>query len=62
MSEDEQRMSELPEDVVEDNFVLGKPKSQKEKAAHHQGQLPRAPQGKAQVQRDSYGRIVKEQF
>ena len=62
MSEDEQRRSELPGDVAEDNFVIGKPKSRKEKAAHHQGQFPRASQGKAQVQRDSHGRIVEEQF
>ena len=62
MSEDEQRRSELPGDVAEDNFVIGKPKSRKEKVAHHQGQFPRASQGKAQVQRDSYGRIMEEQF
>ena len=42
MFEDEQRRSELPGDVVEDDFVLGKPKSQKEKVARHQGQFPRA--------------------
>ena len=47
MSEDEQRRSELPGDVAEDNFVLGIPKSWKEKAARHQGQFPRASQGKA---------------
>ena len=35
MSEDEQRRSELPGDVAEDNFVLGKPKSRKEKVARH---------------------------
>ena len=62
MFEDEQRRSKLPGDIAEDNFVLGKPKSQKEKAARHRGQFPRASQGKAQVQRDSYGRIVEEQF
>ena len=62
MSEDKQRKSELPRDVAKDNFVLGKPKSRKEKAACHQRQFPRASQGKAQVQRDSYGRIVEEQF
>ena len=62
MSEDEQRRSELPGDIVKDNFVLGKPKSRKEKAACHQGQFPRVSQGKAQVQRDSYGRIVEVQF
>ena len=50
MFEDEQRRSELSGDVVEDDFVLGKPKSRKEKAARHQGQFPRASQGKAQVQ------------
>ena len=50
MSEDERRRSELPGDVAEDNPVLGKPRSQKEKATRHQGQSPRASQGKAQVQ------------
>ena len=35
MSEDEQRRSELLGDVAEDNFVLGIPKPQKEKAARH---------------------------
>ena len=34
-SEDERRRSKLPEDVVEDNPVLGEPRSRKEKAAHH---------------------------
>ena len=61
MFEDEQRRFELPGDVAEDNFVLGNLKSLKEKAARHQGQFPRASQGKAQVQRDSYGRMVEEQ-
>ena len=42
MSEDEQRKSELPRDIAEDNFVLSKPKSRKEKATCHQGQFPRA--------------------
>ena len=32
MSEDEQRRSKLPGDVTEDNPVLDKPRSQKEKA------------------------------
>ena len=50
MSKDERRRSKLPEDVAEDNPVLGKLRSQKEKAARHQGQSPRASQGKAQVQ------------
>ena len=42
MSKDEQRKSKLPKDVTEDNPVLGKPRSWKEKAAHHQWQSPRA--------------------
>ena len=62
MSKDEQRRFELSGDMAEDNFVLGKPKSQKEKTTRHQGQFPRVTQGKAQVQRDSYGTIVEEQF
>ena len=33
MSEDERRRSKLPGDVAEDNLVLGKPRSRKEKAA-----------------------------
>ena len=62
MSEDERRRSELPGDVVEDNSIIGKPRSRKEKVARPQGQYPRASQGKAQVQRDSHERIVEEQF
>ena len=34
MSEDEQRRSKLPRDIAEDNPVLGKPRSRKDKAAH----------------------------
>ena len=62
MSKDERRKPKLPGDIVEDNFVLSKPKSRKEKVACHQGQFPRASQGKTQVQRDSHERIVEEQF
>ena len=62
MSKDERRRSELPGDVVEDNSIIGKSRSRKEKVARPQGQYPRASQGKAQVQRDSYERIVEEQF
>ena len=62
MSEDEQRRSKLPGDVAEDNPILGKPRSQMEKAARHQGQYPRASQGKAQVQRISHESIMEEQF
>ena len=50
MSEDEQRRFELPGDIAENNFVLDKQKSQKEKVACHQGQFPMASKGKAQVQ------------
>ena len=62
MSEDEQRRSRMPGDIAEDNPILGKPRSQREKAARHQRQSSRASQGKSQVQRDSHGRIVEEQF
>ena len=41
MSEDERRRSELPGDVAEDNSVLDKSRSRKEKAAHHKRQSPR---------------------
>ena len=50
MFEDERRMSKLPRDVAEDNLVLGKPRSRKEKAARRQRQPPKASQRKAQVQ------------
>ena len=36
MFEDEQRRSKLLGNVAEDNPVLGKPRSRKEKAARHQ--------------------------
>ena len=42
MSKDEQRKSRLLGYTAEDDPVLGEPKSRKEKAAHHQGQFPRA--------------------
>ena len=47
MSEDKQRSSKLPGDVIEDNPVLGKPRPWKGKVTRHQGQSPRASQGKA---------------
>ena len=50
MFEDKQRRPKLPGNVAEDNPVLGKPRSWKEKAARHQGQSPRPSQGKAQMQ------------
>ena len=62
MFEDERRRSKLPGDVAEDNPVFGKPRSRKEKIARHQGQSPRASQGKAQVQWDNHESIVEEQF
>ena len=62
MSEDERKRSKMPGDVAEENLVLGKTRSRKEKAARHQGQSPKASQGKAQVQRDNHGKIVEEQF
>ena len=62
MSEDERRRSKLPRDIAKDNPVLGKPRSRKEEAAHHQWQSPKASQGKAQVQRISHGSIMEEQF
>ena len=37
MFEDERIRSKLLGDVTEDNPVLDKPRSRKEKAAHHQG-------------------------
>ena len=42
MPEDEQRESRLPGYIVEDNPVLGRPKSQKGKAPRRQRQSPRA--------------------
>ena len=62
MSKDEQRRFKLPEYVTEDNLVLGKPRSLKEKAARHQRQSPRASQRKAQVLWASHGSMVEEQF
>ena len=50
MFENERRRSKLPGDVAKENPILGKLRSRKEKAARHQGQSPKASQGKAQVQ------------
>ena len=50
ISKNERKRSKMPGDVAKDNLVLGKLRSRKEKAAYHQGQSPRASQGKAQVQ------------
>ena len=62
MSEDERRRSKLLGDVAEDNPVLGKSRSRKEKAARRQGQPPKASQGKAQVQWVNHESMVDEQF
>ena len=40
MSEDEQGRSKLLRDIADDNLVIGKPRSRKEKAAHPQRQPP----------------------
>ena len=62
MSEDERRRSKLPGDVAEDNPILDKPRSRKEKAACRQRQPPRASQGKTQVQRVNHRSMEEEQF
>ena len=49
MSENDRRRSKLPGDVAKDNPIIGKPRSRKEKATHHQGQSPKASQRKTQV-------------
>ena len=46
MSEDEQRRSKLLGDVAKDHPVIGKLRSQKEKATHPQRQPPQASQTK----------------
>ena len=50
MFKNDRKRSKLPGDVAKDNPIIGKPRSRKEKAARHQGQSPKASQGKAQVQ------------
>ena len=62
MSEDEQRRSKLLGDIAEDNLVLGKLRSRKEKAAHFQGQPPQASQTKRLTQWASHGSMMEEQF
>ena len=51
MSEDEQRRSELPRDVAEDNHILDKLRSRKEKA----GSLPERPKGKHKCNETAMG-------
>ena len=61
MSEDEQRKSRLPGYTVEDNPVLGKPRSRKGKVPHHQGESSRASQRKVRVQWASHRGMVEKQ-
>ena len=62
MFEDEQRRFKLLGYTVEDNLVLSKPRSRKEKAPRLQGQSPKVSQRKAQAQWVSHRSTVKEQF
>ena len=64
MSENERRRSKLPGDVAEDNLVLGKSRSRKEKVACPERQPPWASQTKKKVltQWASHGSMVEEQF
>ena len=60
MSENEQRKSRLPRCTVEDNPILGKPRSQKGKAPCHQKQSPRASQREAQAQWANHRSMVEK--
>ena len=62
MSEEEQRKSRLPGYTAEDNPVLHKPRSRKEKVTHPQRQSSQASQTKGPTQWASYGGAVDEQF
>ena len=62
MPEDERRKPKLPRNIAEDNLVLGQPRSKKGRAARRRRQPPRASQEKGQVQWDSHGSMVEEQF
>ena len=59
MPEDEQRESRLPKYTTEDDPVLNKPKSRKEKTPRRQRQSPRASQRKFQAQWASHRSMVK---
>ena len=61
-AEDEQGRSKLLGDIAEDNPVLGKPRSWKEKVAHPQRQPSQVSQTKGLAQWASYGGMVEEQF
>ena len=62
MSEDEQIRSKSLGDVVEDNLVLGKPKSRKENWHAHKYSFPGRPKQKGLTQWASDGSMVEEQF
>ena len=62
MPKDEQRESRLPRYTVEDDPILGRPKSQKGKAPRRQRQSPRASQRTFQVQWVSHKSMVEKQF
>ena len=62
MSEDEQIRSKPLGDVAEDNHVLGKPKSLKEKRHALKDSFPGCPKQKGLTQWASHGSMVEEQF
>ena len=59
---DEQKESRLPRYTAEDDPVLGRPKSRKQKAPHHQRQSPRASQRKFRAQWASHRSMMEKQF
>ena len=62
MLKDEQKESRLPRYTAEDDPVLGRPKSRKQKAPHHQRQSPRASQRKFRAQWASHRSMMEKQF
>ena len=61
MPEEEQKESRLPGYTVEDNPVLGRPKSQKGKAPRRQRQSPRRSQRRFRAQWASHRSMVEKQ-
>ena len=61
MSEDEQKKSRPPGYAVEDDPVLGEPRSRKGEVPRHQGEFPRASQWKAQASWASHRGMVEKQ-
>ena len=62
MSKDKQKESRLLGYTAEDDPVLGRPKSRKEKAPRRQRQSPRASQRKFRAQWASHRSMVEKQF